>query len=92
MGLGDRKKRIGLGLSILVVIAMVVGYSIFRRVRPSAIRLQRLRQYWIDPAAHTEWMIYAGELCGDAPFIMPTDGLIGFFWGDSFARSRSPRG
>lgn len=29
-------------------------------------------------------MIKAGEQCGTAPFIMPTDGLIGFLWGDSF--------
>lgn len=92
MRLGERKKRIGLGLSILAVIAMVVGYSIFRRVRPSAIRLQRLRQFWMDPDAHTEWMIYAGERCGDAPFIMPTDGLIGFFWGDSFKPGHTHQG
>jgi len=92
MRLGERKRRIGLGLSILVVIAIVVGYSIFRRVRPSAIRLQRLRQFWIDPAAHSEWMINSGEQCGDAPFIMPTDGLIGFFWGDSFAPSHTHQG
>ena len=92
MRLGERKRRIGLGLSILAVIAMIVGYSIFRRVRPSAIRLQRLRQFWVDPAAHTEWMIHAGEQCGDAPFIMPTDGLIGFFWGDSFAPSHAHQG
>ena len=29
-------------------------------------------------------MIYAGQTCGDAPFQMPTDGYIGFLWGDSF--------
>lgn len=92
MMLGERKRRIGLGFSILAIIAMVVGYSIFRRVRPSAIRLQRLRQFWTDPAAHTEWMIYAGEHCGDAPFIMPTDGLIGFFWGDSLAPGHTHQG
>ena len=92
MRLVERKKRIGLGLSILAVIAMVVGYSIFRRVRPSAIRLQRLRQFWADPAAHSEWMVYAGEHCGDAPFVMPTNGLIGFFWGDSFAPGYTHQG
>ncbi|MGB2895551.1 MAG: M23 family metallopeptidase [Anaerolineales bacterium] len=85
MGLGKRKTRIGLGLSILMVIIIVVGYSIFQRLRPSTVRLKRLRQFWVDPAAHTDWMIYAGERCGDAPFIMPTDGLIGFLWGDSFS-------
>ncbi len=92
MELGKGKKRIGLGLSILAVIAIVVGYSIFQRIRPSTIRLQRLRQFWVDPSAHAEWMINAGERCGDAPFIMPTDGLIGFFWGDSFGLGHTHQG
>lgn len=26
----------------------------------------------------------AGMRCGDAPFIFPTDGLVGFIWDDSF--------
>jgi murein DD-endopeptidase MepM/ murein hydrolase activator NlpD len=26
----------------------------------------------------------AGERCGNAPFRMPTDGFIGYLWGDSF--------
>jgi peptidoglycan LD-endopeptidase LytH len=29
-------------------------------------------------------MVHAGERCGAAPFILPTDGYIGFLWGDSF--------
>lgn len=52
--------------------------------RSSVRRIARLRQYWADPEAHVDWTIKAGERCGSAPFIMPTDGLIGFFWGDSF--------
>ena len=92
MKLGERKKRIGLGLSILAVMAMVIGYSLFQRIRPSRARLKRLHQFWLDPEAHAEWMIYTGQRCADAPFIMPTDGLIGFFWGDSFAPGRTHQG
>jgi hypothetical protein len=29
-------------------------------------------------------MMSAGTRCGDAPFIFPTNGLIGFIWDDSF--------
>ncbi len=29
-------------------------------------------------------MIPSGSRCGEAPFIFPTDGLIGFIWDDSF--------
>jgi murein DD-endopeptidase MepM/ murein hydrolase activator NlpD len=37
-----------------------------------------------DPGRHPEWQLSAGDRCGDAPFVMPTDGFIGFIWGDSF--------
>ncbi len=29
-------------------------------------------------------MVQAGERCGDAPFVIPTDGFIGYLWDDSF--------
>jgi hypothetical protein len=35
-------------------------------------------------AAHPEWNITAGSNCNGAPFSMPTNGFIGFIWGDSF--------
>ena len=37
-----------------------------------------------DASQHPEWAIQAGERCGEAPFILPTDGLVGFLWDDSF--------
>ncbi len=69
---------------LLVVVAAAVGYAVYGRLQGSRGRLQRLRQYWKDPAAHADWTIEAGGRCGDAPFLLPTDGLIGFLWGDSF--------
>lgn len=40
---------------------------------------------WIrDPQAHPEWTVQAGTRCADAPFLIPTDGLIGYLWNDSF--------
>jgi hypothetical protein len=73
-----------LGLSALVVAAIVGAYLLYHQIRPSAARLTRLHEYWGNPAAHTDWTVHAGQRCGDAPFLMPTDGYIGFFWGDSF--------
>jgi hypothetical protein len=37
-------------------------------------------------------MIRAGDRCGEAPFLMPTDGYIGFLWGDSFGLGRTHQG
>ncbi len=34
----------------------------------------------------------AGTRCGDAPFLIPTDGLIGFLWEDSFRPGHSHQG
>jgi murein DD-endopeptidase MepM/ murein hydrolase activator NlpD len=53
------------------------------RYQPTAGRMLRLRQYWSDPASHPSWIIRASERCGNAPFIMPTSGYVGFFWHDS---------
>ncbi len=90
----NRKLRrpIGLGLSLFIVTLLVLGYFIFRDWRPSAQRLVRLRQFWADPEAHTNWMINAGSRCGEAPFIMPTDGYIGFLWGSSFRPGHAHQG
>lgn len=78
------KRPLGLGVSIVIVLALVAGYWLIRSLRPSASRLVRLREYWTDPSKHEDWAIRVGERCGEAPFIMPTSGYIGFFWGDSF--------
>jgi hypothetical protein len=75
---------IRLAISIVIVTAIVAGYLIYRQIRPTAGRLARLREFWSDPESHTAWTIHAGERCGTAPFVMPTDGYVGFFWGDSF--------
>jgi hypothetical protein len=73
-----------LGLSALIVAAIVGAYLLYHQLRPPARRLARLREYWQDPSAHLAWTLRAGQPCGDAPFLMPTDGYIGFLWGDSF--------
>lgn len=73
-----------LSLSALIVLLLVLGYFLARSLRPTAGRLARLRAYWAEPAAHAEWAIEAGARCGQAPFLLPTSGLVGFLWGDSF--------
>ena len=68
--------------------AAVSGAYLYRRyfaprfLRPA--RYERVSEWFTDPAAHQEWAIKAGERCGQAPFIYPTSGFIGFIWDDSF--------
>lgn len=76
-------------VGLFIVLAIVVGYYIVRGVSSRSLggnlsRLNRLRSWFSDPAAHADWAIRAGETCGSAPFAFPTNGYIGFIWGDSF--------
>jgi murein DD-endopeptidase MepM/ murein hydrolase activator NlpD len=84
--------RKSLWFSAVIVLAIVAGYLLLTNLHPSAQRMTRLRQFWEDPESHTEWMIHAGDRCGDAPFLVPTDGFIGFLWGSSFRLGHSHQG
>jgi len=40
---------------------------------------------WLrNPPGHSDWAVQAGDRCGDAPFLIPTSGFIGYLWDDSF--------
>jgi murein DD-endopeptidase MepM/ murein hydrolase activator NlpD len=83
---------LGWGVSIAVVLVIVGGYLAYRAFRPSSFRLARLHQFWDDPQAHADWMLTAGKACGQAPFVAPTDGYVGFFWGDSMRLTHRHQG
>jgi murein DD-endopeptidase MepM/ murein hydrolase activator NlpD len=79
-------------LAVLGVVVVGGIIYIYLDVNPPAARMARLRTYWEDPSQHEDWIIHAGERCGDAPFLMPTDGYIGFLWGDSFRPGHKHQG
>ena len=70
-------------LSIPVVIAAVGLYLYFKNKGPSE-RIRQVFEWFSDNSSRPELMMASGTRCGDAPFIFPTDGLIGFIWDDSF--------
>jgi len=70
--------------SILVVVAIVGAYYLYRFYRPASERLSLFRTWIINPSAHPEWRLAAGSRCREAPFLFPTDGMVGFLWDDSF--------
>ena len=70
--------------SIILVAAIVGGYYLYRMYLPASERLSLFRAWRNDPSAHPEWKLTAGSRCREAPFIFPTDGMIGFLWDDSF--------
>jgi murein DD-endopeptidase MepM/ murein hydrolase activator NlpD len=61
-----------------------LAVALYLGTRTSSGRVLRLRQYLSNPAEHADWQLRAGARCGEAPFLLPTDGYLGFAWGDSF--------
>ena len=43
-----------------------------------------LMQIFRGKASLNDYTVLEGTRCGDAPFIMPTNGVIGYLWDDSF--------
>lgn len=70
-------------LTLPVAVAVAGIYLYFNYGRGSA-RTTQVSDWFRDPSSRPELMMTAGMRCGDAPFIFPTDGLIGFIWDDSF--------
>ncbi len=79
-------------LGILLVAFAAVGFSLFRLYRPNAARIDHFRTWIKDPASHPDWRLSAGSQCGSAPLLFPTDGFVGFLWGDSFRPGHTHQG
>jgi hypothetical protein len=75
------KKFIALALLVSVVAAGAYLYFTYRR---TSARMGQVFDWFQDQSSRPELMMTAGTQCGDAPFIFPTNGLIGFIWDDSF--------
>jgi len=72
------------GVVLLVSLAMLAGYWLFFS-RPGAANRTRRALAWLrDASDHPDWAVRSGQRCGQAPFIIPTDGFIGYLWDDSF--------
>jgi murein DD-endopeptidase MepM/ murein hydrolase activator NlpD len=71
-------------LLIAMTVAILAGAVYAFTVRSSVDRTARVMSWLQNPAAHPEWAVHHGERCPGAPFALPSDGFIGFIWGDSF--------
>jgi hypothetical protein len=73
-----------MAVTAVLVAAFWFGGRALRRVRTTIFRLPHFFEFWDNPSAHADWLLTSGQRCGDAPFIFPTNGFIGFLWDDSF--------
>lgn len=74
---------------IAVVTALATGYYMYRT---NAGRADKFYQWMRNPASHADWKLLAGSQCDSAPFLFPTDGFVGFLWGDSFGLRHTHQG
>lgn len=70
-------------VSILAV-GVLVGLAAYFWLRRDSSRTLQVIAWLRDPRLDSPLRMRAGTRCGDAPFVFPTDGLIGFLWDDSF--------
>ena len=78
--------------SIVIVAILTAGITAYFMYRPNAARLLAFRTWINDPASHPDWKLSAGTQCGTGPFLFPTDGFVGFLWGDSFRPGHAHQG
>lgn len=78
------RRRVLIGLSALVVAGLIGGYFFYRTRNTNLAHLARVIAYLQNPEDSSVWVMQVGERCDNAPFIFPTNGFVGFLWGDSF--------
>jgi murein DD-endopeptidase MepM/ murein hydrolase activator NlpD len=77
------KTSVKLLIAAIIVTALTGVYFYLRRSKVSPA-LATFYEWYRHPERHPDWAMQPGERCGDAPFIFPTTGYIGFVWEDSF--------
>jgi hypothetical protein len=81
-------------LVIIIVIGLIIGliYFIFTNAGATAQRSPAVMSWIRSRQADANQILEIGERCGDAPFIFPTNGIIGYVWGDSFRPGHQHQG
>ena len=69
--------------ALIVCLAALLTLPVVGWVR-TLPRSRRVLAFIRHPEEHPDWMVEALTRCGDAPFLFPTTGYIGYLWGDVF--------
>jgi hypothetical protein len=78
---------------IITGVMLGLGIFLYRVARPASGRSLRVVEWLRNPAAHPDWAVQAGKPCNPtAPFLMPTNGLIGYLWDDTFQAGHRHQG
>ena len=87
------KRGLRLLIFSLLVGVLVAGYFYLRRLaQPDSMRTVHVMQFLHSPQDHPDWTVKVGAQCGEASFVFPSDGFIGYLWGDSFQAGHRHQG
>ena len=78
--------------TILILLGIAIGFWFYRAGTALGGRSNHFGEFIRNPASHPNWKLAAGSRCGEAPFIFPTTGMIGFIWDDSFGAGHRHQG
>jgi peptidoglycan LD-endopeptidase LytH len=78
------KQKLILWVAIIAVLFAAALFYIYQEYFTPNDRSRKVFEFLRDPDIYQGDRVEALSHCGNAPFLMPTDGLIGFLWGDSF--------
>lgn len=71
--------------ALVILMGVISGLLILYSVYFSDTgRTRKVIAFIRNPETHENLVLPALSRCGDAPFVLPTRGMIGFIWGDSF--------
>lgn len=77
----------------LAGVGFILYQVVYLPMKPTFGRSMRVKEWIRNPSAHPDWAVRAGARCAPgAPFLMPTDGLIGYLWDDSFQAGKRHQG
>ena len=78
------KKLIIILIAVAILLAGVGAIWLYRTYYSSDGRTRAVIDFIRDPDSMADLKVPALSACGDAPFLMPTEGMIGYLWDDSF--------
>lgn len=77
-------------LLVLGLVLLIGYYAVRTAFRPA--RYLNFLEWARNPQSHADWTVNANERCQDSVFQFPTDGYIGFIWGDTFRPGHTHQG
>ncbi len=78
------KQKMILWVTVIGIIMTAAFFLIYREYFTPNNRTRKVFEFLRNPDANQSDRVEALSRCGVSSFLMPTDGLIGFLWGDSF--------